>query len=257
MTTSLSIPDPWRELRRGTPARIALGRAGGSLPTAELLDFQLAHARARDAVWQEFDAVGLAQELVSLGWEAILVTSAAVDRKSYLQQPAAGRRLSADSHARLAESCSTANPPDVAVVASDGLSALAAHRQVVPLLGALRPLAEQAGWRLSPVVVVRHGRVAIQDEIGGLLRARAAVILLGERPGLGSPDSLGAYLVYQPQPGRTDAERNCLSNIRPEGLPPSAAAEKLYRLLAAALRLQLSGVRLRDTGPELPLLPGS
>ncbi|MGE0607780.1 MAG: ethanolamine ammonia-lyase subunit EutC [Pirellulales bacterium] len=244
------IPDPWHSMRSNTSARIALGRTGGSLPTAELLDFQLAHARAKDAVWQEFDALGLARELAGLGWPTAVADSAAESRPAYLQRPDAGRRLSPESRQRLVSQCTAKTPPDLAVIVSDGLSALAAHRQVLPLLAAWWPLLEQSGWRLAQLIVVRHGRVAIQDEVGELLCARAAVILLGERPGLGSPDSLGAYMVFGPRMGRTDAERNCLSNIRPEGLPPAMAAARLHRLLDLALRQQLSGVGLRHHGDE-------
>lgn len=240
-----AIRDPWSELRRLTPARIALGRSGGSVPTAELLDFQLAHARARDAVWQELDPLALAQEVDKYEWKVVMADSAAPDRQTYLRQPATGRRLSTESRAQLVAMQSTQQPFDVAVIVSDGLSALAAQRQTAPFLAEWKPMVEQAGWNVSPVVIVLRGRVAIQDEIGKLLGARAAVILLGERPGLGSPDSLGAYVVFDPQPGRTDAERNCISNIRPEGLPPDEAARRLHQVIAAALQQRISGIQLK------------
>ena len=243
-----ALPDPWRRLRELTPARIALGRAGGSLPTRELLDFQRAHAQARDAVLEPFDPAALAAEISSLGAATLVAHSAATDRKTFLTRPDLGRRLS-DASRRLFSP--DAQGFDVAIIVSDGLSALAVARQATPLLAAFLPLAESVGWRLAPVTVVLHGRVAIADEIGQLLGAKAAVILLGERPGLSSPDSLGAYLVYDPRPGRTDAQRNCVSNIRPQGLPPAAAAAAIHYLLGEALRRKISGIALKDERPAL------
>jgi ethanolamine ammonia-lyase small subunit len=213
------------------------------MPTRELLDFQRAHAHARDAVQQPFNPASLAAELGQLGVETIIAASAAPDRKTYLTRPDLGRRLAEESRSRIA---AQASPSDIAIIISDGLSAPAAERQAAPLLAALLPLVRQARWNLAPLVVVSHGRVAIEDEIGSLLGAKAAVILLGERPGLTSPDSLGAYLVYDPRPGRTDAERNCISNIRAEGLPPAAAAQTLHYLLGECLQRRLSGVGLKD-----------
>ncbi|HVX59747.1 MAG TPA: ethanolamine ammonia-lyase subunit EutC [Pirellulales bacterium] len=238
-----ALRDPWRQLTELTSARIALGRSGGSMPTRELLDFQRAHAYARDAVQQPFNPASLAAELGQLGVETIIAASAAPDRKTYLTRPDLGRRLAEESRSRIA---AQASPSDIAIIISDGLSAPAAERQAAPLLAALLPLVRQERWNLAPLVVVSHGRVAIEDEIGSLLGAKAAVILLGERPGLTSPDSLGAYLVYDPRPGRTDAERNCISNIRPEGLPPAAAAQTLHYLLGECLQRRLSGVGLKD-----------
>jgi ethanolamine ammonia-lyase small subunit len=246
MTQPPALPDPWRKLRELTPARIALGRAGGSLPTQELLDFQRSHAQARDAVQAPFDPAALAAKISSLGVRALVAHSAAADRRTFLTRPDLGRRL-ADESRRLFTAC--AEPPDAAVIVSDGLSPLAAERQAAPVLAALLPLFEREGWRLAPVTVVSHGRVAIEDEVGQLLGAKAAVILIGERPGLSSPDSLGAYLVFDPRPGRTDAERNCVSNIRPEGLAPAAAAATIHYLLREALRRKTSGVTLKDDRP--------
>lgn len=238
------ISDPWENLKSLTSARIALGRSGGSLPTRELLDFSLAHARARDAVLAPFDANRLAAEIAGLGAETIVLSSAAGSRDEYLQCPDRGRSLDDESRARLAKRASAA--VDLAIVVSDGLSALAAERQVVPLLAELLPLLACDNWRLAPIAVVRFGRVAIEDEIGAALKASLALILLGERPGLGSPDSLGAYIVYEPQRGRNDAHRNCVSNIRPAGLAPAAAAATLFYLLTEARRRKLSGVALKD-----------
>jgi ethanolamine ammonia-lyase small subunit len=238
--------DPWNRLRKVTQARIALGRSGGSLPTAEWLDFKSAHAAARDAVHHRFDAEALAAEIGALGMETIVVGSAASDRATYLQRPDWGRKLDEPSRQRLqAHGLSPTQKPDLAVIVSDGLSALAVHRQATGVLSALVPrLATE--WRLAPIAVARFGRVAIEDQIGELLGAELALMLIGERPGLGSPDSLGAYLVYQPRVGNTDAMRNCVSNIRPEGLPWDAAAETLHYLLTQARRRRLSGVGLKD-----------
>jgi len=263
----LAIPDAWQRLRELTPARIAIGRAGGSIPTGECLDFRLAHARARDAVQAEFNAAQLAQQIAALELPTVCLTSVANTRAEFLKRPDLGRKLSAASRDQLLTSVSgkvAADPkaPDLAIVVSDGLSALAAERQVIPLLAAWLPLIAASGWRLAPASVVSFGRVAIEDEIGELLRARVAVILLGERPGLGSPDSLSAYFVYDPRLGRTDAERNCISNIRPQGLPPETAALKLHYLVGESLQRRISGVALKDESlsleqtPQLPPSPG-
>lgn len=251
-------PDPWEHLKALTSARIALGRSGGSLPTRELLDFELAHARARDAVLSPFDGDSLARGIASLGSESLVLTSAARSRDEYLQYPDLGRTLGDESRRQLEQR--SGGPVDLAIVVSDGLSALAAEKQVVPLLTCLLPLLERDHWRLAPIAVVRFGRVAIEDEIGEALQASLALILLGERPGLGSPDSLGAYLVFQPRRGRTDAQRNCVSNIRPAGLPPEAAAATLHYLLTEARHRKLSGVALKDEraalGTETPHTSG-
>jgi ethanolamine ammonia-lyase small subunit len=239
-------PDVWQDLRGATPARIALGRSGGSLPTAEWLDFKAAHAAARDAVHNAFDAEDLAAVLVATGFQTIVVSSAAPDRSTYLQRPDLGRRLDDASLLRLQRMTIPEPPPDLAVIVSDGLSALAVHRQAAPLLAELAPRLLVDGWRLAPLVVARFGRVALEDQVGELLGARLALMLIGERPGLRSPDSLGAYLVYGPRVGNTDAQRNCVSNIRPEGLPCPAAAETLQYLLSEARRRRLSGVQLKD-----------
>jgi ethanolamine ammonia-lyase small subunit len=240
------VADPWAELRRLTPARIALGRAGGSLPTAELLSFAAAHAAARDAVWSELDLDALDRDLAAAGLgPALRLASAAPDRATYLQRPDLGRRLYPPSAARVA----AAAPPggcDLAVLVGDGLSALAAQRHAPRLLAHLAPALRARGLTVGPLCAVRQARVAIEDPVGAALGARAALVLLGERPGLGCPDSLGAYLVFGPRPGRSDAERNCVSNVRTEGLAPAPAAELLEYLLAEALRRRLSGVELKD-----------
>jgi len=246
-------PDAWHPLRRLTAARIALGRTGGSVPTREQLDFRLAHARARDAVLSPFDAEALATRLRSLGETVHVVESAARDRSEFLQRPDLGRSLSETSRQALA---SLANVPrDLAIIISDGLSTLAANTQAEPVLAALLPLFRASGWRLAPLIIARHARVALQDEIGALLHAKISLLLIGERPGLGGADSLGAYFTFAPTPGRTDADRNCLSNIRPGGLVPAEAARKLHHLLEQARRLQLTGVALKDDVPALDASP--
>jgi ethanolamine ammonia-lyase small subunit len=245
-------PDPWTHLRRHTSARIALGRAGGSLPTAEVLAFAAAHAAARDAVHAAFDVDRLEADLRRQSLNAVRLDSAAPDRQTYLQRPDLGRHLSEASAKALAARVDRGNSPDVALIVSDGLSAPAAQAHAVPLLAQLVPMLRASGLKLSDVFLVRFGRVAIEDELGHAVGARAALILLGERPGLGSPDSLGAYLVFDPRSGRTDAERNCVSNIRPAGLPLATAAATLHYLVTESIRRRLSGVRLKDERGVLP-----
>ena len=240
----------WGALRRFTHARIALGRAGSSLPTTPLLEFNLAHAQARDAVHQPLDTEALHAALREAGFETLDVTSAAPDRAHYLRRPDLGRLLSDESAAHLADYASSMNgTPDVVYVVADGLSAYAAARHALPLLRALS--AQLEGWHVGPVVVARQARVALGDGIGERLRARMIVMLIGERPGLSSPDSLGLYLTYGPRIGRSDAERNCISNVRPEGLRYETAAFKLHYLMTQARRLSLTGVGLKDDSDRL------
>jgi ethanolamine ammonia-lyase small subunit len=229
---------PW--LRDYTPARVELGRTGASLPTRALLEFQLAHAKARDAVHLPLAVTSLAVELKQKDIRSITLASSASDRDEYLKRPDLGRRLNENSRELLA---SWRGDYDVAFVIADGLSALAVHRHAVPLL---HLLLRDLDWGIPPVAIVEQGRVAIGDEIGQILGSRMTVVLIGERPGLSSPDSLGAYLTWQPRPGRTDAERNCVSNIRAEGLSYAVAAHKLLFLMNEARRLKLSGVRLKE-----------
>ena len=240
----MSLPDPWSHLRGLTPARIAIGRTGASLPTREVLGFALDHARARDAVHAPFDAGLVAAQVETLGLTTLTVESAAPDRATYLRRPDLGRTLSATARTRF-EGLRKA-PRDLALVIADGLSSAAVHAHAAPLLAALQPAIAAAGWKLGPVVLAHQARVALGDEVGALLKARMVVLLVGERPGLSSPDSLGAYLTFGPRPGRTDAERNCISNIRDEGLSYEAAAFKLAWHAREALRLGLTGVALKD-----------
>ena len=241
-------------LRALTPARVALGRTGVSLATRDLLEFQRAHALARDAVHARLEAASLAAELHSImaGWphphgDVLRLHSAAPDRATYLQGPDLGRKLDEASRNLLAAQADGAT--DLALIVADGLSALAVERHAAPLLQALLPLLD--GWLLAPVCVVEQGRVAIGDEIGAALGAQLSVVLIGERPGLSAPDSLGAYITWQPRPGRTDAERNCISNIRAEGLSASDAAAQLDSYLSEARRRRLTGVALKEATRRL------
>lgn len=238
----LTPKDPWQALAGHTQARIALGRAGNGLPTREVLQFGLAHAQARDAVHLPLDAAALMAELGAQGLDVVAVASRAADRRDYLQRPDLGRRLNGDGQAVLAARGGAGCA--LAIVIGDGLSALAVQRQAAATVAALLPLL--GDLPLGPLVVARQARVALADEVGELLGARLALMLLGERPGLSSPDSLGAYLTYAPRVGRMDSERNCVSNIRPEGLPPAQAARKLAWLIHATLARQLTGVALKD-----------
>ena len=239
--------NPWLELRRLTPARIALGRTGTSMPTGAQLDFQFAHAQARDAVHLPFDHAGLGAQLAERGRESVLLHSAATDRNSYLQRPDLGRKLS-DESAQTLRAFAQAHPGgvDLAIVVADGLSALAVHRHTMPFLERMEEQITAEGWSVSPVILVEQGRVAVADEIGERLGAKMVVILIGERPGLSSPDSLGLYFTYNPKVGLTDAYRNCISNVRLEGLSYGMAAHRLLYLMREACRRQLSGVNLKD-----------
>jgi ethanolamine ammonia-lyase small subunit len=231
----------WGALRRATPARIGLGRSGVGLPTAAHLDFQLAHARARDAVHAVFEPARIIADIRAGGHEAVLLRSAACDRLTYLRRPDLGRRLDAESRACLAGRPS--GLVDIVFVIADGLSATAVHAHAAALLRASVARLDPA-LRIEPVAIVEGGRVAIGDEIGGVLGADLAVVMIGERAGLSAADSLGVYVTWQPAPGTIDAARNCLSNIRPQGLPIDEAAERLAALLTEARRHRMTGVAL-------------
>jgi len=243
--------DPWTALRQFTAARIALGRAGGSQRTESVLDFRLAHARARDAVHAPFDAHALATELMAAGLPSIQLATAVTTRQNHLLRPDQGRRLHPESATTLAQHASDPAfaAPDLAIIVSDGLSALATMRHAVATITPLVAILEKSRWKIAPVVICPFARVKVQDEIGTTLRARFTLMLLGERPGLGAPDSLGAYFTANPAAHCTDAERNCVSNIRTEGIAPDRAAEKLAWLLLESARSGLSGVHLKDTQP--------
>jgi ethanolamine ammonia-lyase small subunit len=225
-------------LRSLTPARIGIGRAGSGVPTTELLAFGLAHARARDAVHAALDVDGLVSAFHSLNFPVQVVKSQAPDRATYLRRPDLGRRLSNEVHL-------DKTPKPIALAIVDGLSALAVQRHAIPLIQVLIALAPQR-WAGAPAAIALQGRVALGDAIGEGFGAQLVVVLIGERPGLSSPDSLGAYLTFAPHVGRTDAERNCVSNIRPEGLGYEAAARRIDWLAAAALARGLTGIGLKD-----------
>ena len=254
-TPDVPIPgSAWAALKARTSARIALGRSGGSLPTGPLLDFQLAHARARDAVHAPFDAQGLAELAAARYGPVVPVQSEASDRTAYLQRPDLGRRLDTSSRERLA---SLGGPPcDVAIVIADGLSTRAAERHALPVVDLASRVLASWGWTIAPVVIATQSRVALGDEIGALLNAGMVAILIGERPGLSADDSLGIYLTHAPRVGRTDAERNCISNIRPGGLSYAEAAHKLLYLMREARQRGLTGVALKDDSDRVPRLVG-
>jgi ethanolamine ammonia-lyase small subunit len=238
---------PTLDLRSFTPARVALGRSGASVPTKPLLDFTLDHARARDAVHAAFDASRLAAELRELGLVVTEARSQAVDRRDYLRRPDLGRQLDAGSAATLAQ-CAN-EPCRIAIVIGDGLSAAAVHAHAVALVAHLLPLLaadEGEGGAIGHVVVASGARVALGDEIGAILGACMVVMLIGERPGLSAPDSLGAYLTFGPQPGRTDADRNCVSNIHHAGLSHEEAAFKIAWIAREGLARKATGVALKD-----------
>ena len=256
---SLVVANPWSQLRQFTAARIALGRSGISLPTQPQLAFQLAHAQARDAVQLALDAPQLLQDLenarIADARDCLVLDSAAGDRLTYLQRPDLGRRLSDESRAVLdaLPVPTAARHCDISLVIADGLSALAIARNAVPFLAALvRQLAPE-NWSMAPLVIVKQGRVAVADEVGERLGARLVVLLIGERPGLSSPDSMGVYATWMPRVGLNDADRNCISNIRPAGLGYDDAARKLHYLLREMRRREVSGVRLKDeTASDAP-----
>ncbi|QFH70903.1 ethanolamine ammonia-lyase subunit EutC [Enterobacter sp. E76] len=240
----MHAPDAWKALNQFTDARIALGRSGASLPTAEVLKFGLAHAQARDAIHQPFDSDTLAEQLAALDLETLTVHSQATDRPVYLNRPDLGRRLDEPSRERL--KARRATPHDVLLVIGDGLSSHAVQRQAVPLVKALLPFLATLGLSTGPVVLAHQSRVALGDDIGECLNSKAVAMLIGERPGLSSPDSLGVYLTWKPERARIESERNCISNIRPEGLGYDAAAFKLAWLLEQAFLRRLTGVNLKD-----------
>ena len=238
-------------LRTYTPARVGLRRAGISLATSEVLDFQLAHARTRDAVHAALQPSSLAATLRALPQapEVLTLHSAAPDRQAYLQRPDLGRQLDTPSLHRLRE-LHQSEVADLAIIIADGLSALAVERHAPPLLAELLPALAQSNLRSAPICIVEQGRVAVADEVAHALSAPLAIILIGERPGLSSPDSLGAYITWNPQPGiTTDADRNCISNIRAEGLSYPQAAARLMHYICEARKHQLTGVALKDPDP--------
>jgi ethanolamine ammonia-lyase small subunit len=245
----MSNPDPWTLLRSYTDARIGLGRTGAGMPTREVLKFSMAHAQARDAVRTPMDWTGIERELAALELPTQRLASAAADRDSYLRRPDLGRTLGGESRAALAASKRRA--PELLLIVGDGLSSTAVTANAVATIAALLPHIRRNAWPLGPVLLASQARVALSDDAGGLLQARAVVMLIGERPGLSSPDSLGAYLTWEPRVGRKDGERNCISNIRSGGLSADEAAFKINWLLREAFRRRLTGVSLKDESQYL------
>jgi ethanolamine ammonia-lyase small subunit len=241
--------DPWHRLRSFTQARIAQGHAGCGLPTTALLDFQLAHAFARDAIHHSWDIKSFSEAVKEMGLEPLCLATPVADRVQYLQRPDLGRRLDPANRQMLLSRVQPA--VDVALIISNGLSSIAVERHGARLLQEIVAAFDRMPMVYGPTCLVPDARVALADEVGALLKARLSVIVVGERPGLSAADSLGVYLTYAPQVGRTDAERNCISNIRPpDGLSYEAAAAKLAYLSYEALQMNLSGVALKDEMPS-------
>ena len=232
-----------KALQEFTSARIAIGRVGTSIPLKQSLEFKLAHAHARDAVYSELDINNLTDVLKQFDLPVLHLHSRVNDRRQYLQRPDLGRRLDDGSLDLLLDH---RPETDIAIILADGLSATAVNENAVGLIQALIPQLLAAGFKLAPISVVEQGRVAIGDDIGHGLKAKLSLVLIGERPGLSSADSLGAYLTYNPKPGLTDEMRNCISNIRPGGLIYKKAAKKIFYLVSEAFKRKLSGVDLKD-----------
>jgi len=239
------MTDPWIALRRFTQARIALGRAGHAVPTQALLDFQLAHAQARDAVQFPWDIEAFAEQLRDTGEETLILQTPVSSRSEYLRRPDFGRVLTEESRIRLRNL--KASGVDVALIVSNGLSSTAVERRGISLLQTILEGLRVRQFRIAPISLVANGRVALLDDIGSVLDAQVSVIVIGERPGLSAADSLGVYLSYAPKKGNTDAERNCISNIHPpEGLSYESATRKLLYLIEESIRRGFSGVALKD-----------
>jgi ethanolamine ammonia-lyase small subunit len=242
--------DPLSILKEFTAARIAIGRTGASIPLKQSLAFKLAHAHARDAVYSELDTDRLSAELNQFELSVLQLHSQAAYREQYLQRPDLGRQLNEESISQLNDYIINGN--DIVVVIADGLSAAAVNSNAVGLLRILIPQLQAAGLKIAPLCLVKQGRVAVADDIGGHLKIKLSLILIGERPGLSSADSMGAYLTFAPQPGLTDESRNCISNIRPQGLSFKLASKKIFYLVQEALKRKLSGVALKDNAGLLP-----
>lgn len=236
--------DGWASLRSFTAARIALGRTGVSVPVQEALQFKMAHAHARDAVFSHIEKDKIFTALQFFQQPVFFLHSRATDRHTYLQRPDLGRRLNEASETKLINFKSRGY--DICISIADGLSSTAVNMHALKVLHALVPLLQQLKLSIAPFCIIEQGRVAISDEAASLLKTKISLILIGERPGLTAADSMGAYLTYNPVVGLTDESRNCISNIRPEGLNYNIAADKIFYLVNECLRLQLSGVVLKD-----------
>lgn len=247
----MTLPDNWLFLKQFTKARIALGRNGVSLPTKETLNFSLSHAQARDAVHQPFNSDKIQDELHTMGLSTLTVHSCVKDREEYLRRPDLGRKLDQESIKKLEEAYQ--NPSDLIIIIGDGLSSYAVDRQAVSVIRSLLPYLKKLNIQLGPVILAHQARVALGDQIGSILHAKSIAMLIGERPGLSSADSLGIYMTWQPDNTRNDADRNCISNVRPEGLKHDLAAFKLAWLLKQSFIKQISGVRLKDESDNTAL----
>jgi ethanolamine ammonia-lyase small subunit len=253
--------DPWSNLKRFTDARIGLGRSGSAMPTREVLNFALSHAMARDAVTTPIDWTPIETGLAGLGLSTLRIASATGDRSEYLRRPDLGRRLSDASREALVQASEMKSErPDIVILVGDGLSSMAVSANTTAYLSALLPHIKKSGWKLAPVLLADDARVALGDEAAEILGGKAVLVLIGERPGLSSPDSLGVYLTFAPRVGLKDADRNCISNIRQRGLSYEEGAFKAAWLLREAFRRGLTGVNLKDEsqflieagkGPEL------
>lgn len=237
--------DSWQVLKDFTAARIALGRTGASLPTKQNLEFKMTHAIARDAVYNLLDKNQLHYNLELLQLPFVFLQSCATDKKQYLQRPDYGRKLNQHSIDLIKKEDSGIDY-DICINIADGLSADAINKHAIPLINLLIPLLKEKKYTIAPICVIEQGRVAISDETGSLFNSKISVILIGERPGLSATDSLGVYLTYNPTIGNNDALRNCISNIRPEGLVYDMAAKKIIHLINEAMRLKMTGVDLKD-----------
>ena len=249
MSKDIVTDNSWKALRAHTKARIAIGRAGGSITTDELLKFRYDHARARDAVHIPLNITYMKQALEKISRNVLIISSEAETRDIYLKRPDLGRRLSRASRQLLARE-GHGKGYDIAIAVADGLSAVAVERNARPFLEKFFPDAEKQGLSIAPLTIIEQGRVAAGDEVAQLFNATMAVILIGERPGLSSPDSMGCYMTYRPERGTTDEKRNCISNIRDEGFLPQAASDKLLYLVQASLTRKISGVALKDMQTE-------
>ena len=236
--------DPLSQLKEFTAARIGIGRAGASIPLKQSLEFKLAHAHARDAVYSELDTDKLSADLKQFELPVLLLHSRATYREQYLQRPDLGRKLDDDSVELVNDHANTAN--DIVIIIADGLSATAVNHNAVGLLKILIPQLQSAGLKIAPICLLKQGRVAIADDAGAHIKARLSLILIGERPGLSSADSMGVYITFRPRPGLTDESRNCISNIRPHGLTFKPASKKIFYLIQEAFKRKLSGVGLKD-----------
>ncbi|MES2646253.1 MAG: ethanolamine ammonia-lyase subunit EutC [Bacteroidota bacterium] len=241
--------DPWQSLRAFTSARIALGRTGNAMPLEAVLQIKLAHAHARDAVYSELN-LQILNDLLALKKRGVLVLESSINtRTQYLKRPDLGRILSESSIKKIEQL--TFVDPGICIVVADGLSAKAINKHALPVLDLLIPLLENHHYKILPLCLATQARVALGDHIGSLVQAEIIIMLIGERPGLTSPESMSVYITYKPMLGTTDESRNCISNIRPEGLPYNIAADKIFYLVQQSLRLKLSGTMLKDEQQEV------